>query len=268
MALFAIDNDDDARRGGVVEKVLRQQDHRLDQIAFHESLANVPLAVGTLVAAAPTHRARVQHHRHTALLFQRGQHVLQPAPIRAGSGRDAQVKTFVGVVLVQIRRKVLVPHGIGGDQIKGHEAAGLIAKGGVAHGVAQANVGLHVVDHRIHARHGEGGRVDFLAKELKRRMMGRQPAVAVLFLSMGLQQAEVTLDEQPARSAARVVDGHARLGLQDAGHEHGHLARGVELARALALALGELAQQVLVGAAQDVGFHITQAQAMAREYVH
>ena len=43
-------------------------------------------------------------------------------------------------------------------------------------------------------------------------------------------------------------------------HEDADLARRVELAGALALAFGELAQQVLVGPAEDVRLHVLQAQ--------
>ena len=43
-------------------------------------------------------------------------------------------------------------------------------------------------------------------------------------------------------------------------HEHRHLARRVELAGALPLALGELPQQVLVGPAEDVGLHVVEAE--------
>ena len=81
-------------------------------------------------------------------------------------------------------------------------------------------------------------------------------------LALGLQQPQVALDEQPARAAAGVVDRHARLGVQHPGHEHGHLSGRVELPGALALPLGELPQQVLVGSAQDVGLHVVEAEAV------
>ena len=72
----------------------------------------------------------------------------------------------------------------------------------------------------------------------------------------------MALDQQSRRSAARVINGHARLGVEDNRHEHGHLAGCVELARALALALGELPQQVLVGPADDVGLHVVEAESI------
>src|SRR5688572_20056039 len=63
------------------------------------------------------------------------------------------------------------------------------------------------------------------------------------------------------RAAARVVDAYARLGVHDQGHHLGDLGRGEVLAGGLAAAaLGELADEVLVTAADDVGFHVLQAQ--------
>ena len=72
----------------------------------------------------------------------------------------------------------------------------------------------------------------------------------------------MALDQQSRRTAARVIDGHARLGVEDDRHEDGHLAGSVELARALALVLGELPQQVLVGPADHVGLHVVQAESV------
>ena len=70
------------------------------------------------------------------------------------------------------------------------------------------------------------------------------------------------LMSRPAGAAAGVVDGHPRPGVEDAGHDDGDLARRVELAGALALALGELPQQVFVGAAKDVRLDIVEAEAV------
>ena len=51
---------------------------------------------------------------------------------------------------------------------------------------------------------------------------------------------------------------------QDVRHQEAHFGRREELAGALAGALGELAQQVFVGAPQKVGLHVGQAQPVAR----
>ena len=66
MPLLAVDDHHDAGRGGVVEQVLRQQQNGLDQVLFHERLTDSLLLIGTLIAAAPAHRAGVQHHSHPA----------------------------------------------------------------------------------------------------------------------------------------------------------------------------------------------------------
>jgi len=76
MALGLVDDHDDGRGGGVVEEVLRQEDHGLDQVAFlgqvalDEAFADVSLAVGALVATAPADRSGVQHHRHAPTLVE------------------------------------------------------------------------------------------------------------------------------------------------------------------------------------------------------
>ena len=73
------------------------------------------------------------------------------------------------------------------------------------------------------------------------------------------------LIEQAARPAGRVVDSHARLGIEEAGHEAGHLGRGEVLPGGLALAFRELPEQILVGPAQDVRLDVFEAEAVAGE---
>ena len=67
-------------------------------------------------------------------------------------------------------------------------------------------------------------------------------------------------DEQARRATARVVNAHARLGIHDEGHDPGDFRGREELAGRLAAALGELADQVLVAAADDVGLDVRQPQ--------
>ena len=59
------------------------------------------------------------------------------------------------------------------------------------------------------------------------------------------------------------MTGLAGPGAHDVGHEEADLCGREELARALAGALCELAQQVLVGTAQEVGLHVGEAQSVA-----
>ncbi len=56
----------------------------------------------------------------------------------------------------------------------------------------------------------------------------------------------------------------AGAGPHDMRHQEADLGRGEELARALARAFRELAQQIFVGAPEEIGLHIGKAQAIAR----
>ena len=67
----------------------------------------------------------------------------------------------------------------------------------------------------------------------------------------------------PCRAAGVVVARLAGPGAHDVSHEKADLGGSEELARALAGALGELSEQVLVGSAQEVGLHVGEAQAVA-----
>jgi len=75
------------------------------------------------------------------------------------------------------------------------------------------------------------------------------------------------VDEQPAGAAGQVIDGHARLWIEQVRHQDGDLARGVEFPGALPLPLSELPQQVLIGAPQDVRLNILQAQAVPGKHL-
>lgn len=84
--------------------------------------------------------------------------------------------------------------------------------------------------------------------------------MSIPLLAVGLKELQVTLDEKPHRPAAWIVDLHPRLGVEDTGHEDGHLPRGVELTRTLALPLSELPQEVLVRPSQDVRLYVLHPQ--------
>src|SRR6266566_2334940 len=83
--------------------------------------------------------------------------------------------------------------------------------------------------------------------------------------AVGFEEAQMAFDEKPRRSAGWVVDRHAWLGIEDAGHEAGHLGRRVELARALPLPLSELADKVLVGPAEEIGLDVLEAEPVFAE---
>ena len=67
---------------------------------------------------------------------------------------------------------------------------------------------------------------------------------------------ELELDEQTGRTAGVVVAIVAGLRAHDVRHQEPDFGRGEKLARALAGPFRELAQQVFVGATQEVGLDV------------
>src|SRR3546814_10719528 len=106
----------------------------------------------------------------------------------------------------------------------------------------------------VHAVDGVGRAGELLAVEPERHLAQR----------VGPLADELQLDQQAEAAAGGVVGFLARARAQDRGHQEADLARGEELAGALALAFGELTQQVFVAAAEEVGFDVVQAEAVAR----
>ena len=79
----------DSGCGGVVEQVLGQEHHPLDGVRFDKSLPD-----GLLPVRGPRPRTtgdgtRVQDYSRPPALFQGGEHVLHPSPVRRGAGRRA-----------------------------------------------------------------------------------------------------------------------------------------------------------------------------------
>ena len=67
LRLGLVQEEDDARRGGVVEKVFRQVDDALDQVLLDEPVAHVFFLVGVGVAGAARGGAGVEHDGGAAL---------------------------------------------------------------------------------------------------------------------------------------------------------------------------------------------------------
>ena len=80
---------------------------------------------------------------------------------------------------------------------------------------------------------------------------------------MVLLEDETRLDEQTRRAAGWIVRLTGGPRVDELGHQPRHFLGRVELARALALALGELPQQVFVGAAEDVRLGVLEPEAVA-----
>ena len=124
----------------------------------------------------------------------------------------------------------------------------------IDHRVAAGDLDLHVVDDGVHLRDGVALGLKLLAGELERHLARR----------VELARDELQLHQQARRAAGVVVALLARARAHDVRHQEADLGRGEELTRALARAFRELAQQVLVGAAEEVGLHVGQAQPIAR----
>ena len=84
--------------------------------------------------------------------------------------------------------------------------------------------------------------------------------MAVDLAKEGARVAAVSLhvvdcsEQHAAGAASGVVDRLALLGIEDLGHHPHHAAGGVELASLVAAGdVGELANEILVGIAEDVG---------------
>ena len=110
------------------------------------------------------------------------------------------------------------------------------------------------MDDRVHLRDGVALGLKLLAVELERHLAGR----------IEFARDELQLDQQPGRAAGVVVAVLARPRAHDVRHEEADLGRREELARALARAFGEFPEQVFVGAAEEVGLHVGEAEPVAR----
>ena len=287
--LGAPQEEHDARRGGVVEEVVRQVEHAFHQVVLHEPAAHLALLAVAIVAAAAAGGAGIQHHGGAAGGLHAGVDVLHPAPVRTGLTGEARaggetVQLVVGVI--GLGEPVLVPHGVGHYAVEGLQAPPL-AELGVFEGVADLEGGLHVVDDGVHVRHGPGVGGVLLAVEVKGSVLsGRDGGQAgghscppgafrrtgkSAFRQCGATfrhsplHLDLAPDKETPAAAAGIVHFHAGLAFQHAGHDGAHLAGGVELARALPAALGELADEVLVALADDVGLHIVEAKALGAD---
>ena len=178
-------------------------------------------------------------------------HAQSPLPVvTPPEVRKRSKGSFSKSVLVE----VLVPHGIGDyDVVAGNAARGVLELG-VDYRVAALDAHVHVVDDCVHVGDGVAVGLQLLAVEFEGNTAG----------GVGLAGDQLELDEQPGGATGKVVAGLAGPGPHYVGHQEADLGGGEELARTLAGALRELAQQVLVGAAQKVRLHVGEAEPVAR----
>src|SRR5579884_2376066 len=96
------------------------------EVTLYEALADIPFPVGAGVATAATDSPCVEDDRHASRIIQRGEHVLHPAPVGGGGRRNAEGEAVVGIVLVGGEGEVLVPHGIGRDQVEAAQVGAVV----------------------------------------------------------------------------------------------------------------------------------------------
>ena len=130
------------------------------------------------------------------------------------------------------------------------------AKLGIFEAVADLDLALHVMDDHVHIGHRPGFRRVFLAVELERRVSFARAEIHFFF------EHQLAFDKQSRRAAARVVNGHARLRVENPGHDHADFFWRVKFSGAGDAAFGELADQILIRAADDIRLDIVQAQAL------
>ena len=265
--LGLVEEQHNARGGGVVEEVFGQVEDALDEVMLNKPLADGFLLVGASVARAAGGGAGIEDDGGaTGLMTVRSglearAHVLDPAPVGGGLTWKTGEETleFV-VVVVGLAIFPLVPHGIGDDAIKGAELAVFLgAELGVLEGVADLDLSLHVVDDHIHVGHGPGFGDVFLAEQFEGRVF-RLPGGLHFCL-----HGELALDEEAAGAAGGVVNLHTRIGREDAGHDLADFSGSVELAGALTASFGELADEVFVALADDIGLNVLEPEALGAD---
>ena len=177
----------------------------------------------------------------------RRDHVLHPGVVAVALGRQAELRAAPGIGLPDVAAPLLErERRIGDDAVERRQAAGAgIGERGAAQRVLSHDLKvLDAVQHEVHPRDGRGGEVLLLAVDLPEER-ARVAARALHVLDGAEQHA--------ARAARRVVDGLAGLRVEQFHHHPDDAAGRVELAGLLALGdVGELADQVLVGVAEDV----------------
>src|SRR5690606_2471636 len=131
-------------------------------------------------------------------------------------------------------------------------------EGGVAECVLSGNLEVFdAVQHQVHAGDGRGGEVLLLTVDLAEE----GPRVAALPGDI-LDRAE----QHAAGTAGRIVDGLALLRVEYLDYHSHNAARSVELAGLVtACDVGELANQVFVGVAEDIRADRLVAERQGRE---
>ena len=259
--LGLVEEQDDTWGGGVVEEVFGQVKNALDEVLLNKPLADGFFLVGAGIARASGGGTGVEDDSSTTFDVEAGLHVLDPAPVGGRfSGETGREAVEFVIVVVGLDVPILIPHGIGDDAIESAELAAFFgAELGILEGVADLDPALHVVDDRIHVGHGPGLGDVFLAEQFEGQVLRLVGGCHFRF------HGELALDEETAGAAGGVVDFHARIRHEDAGHDLADFAGGVELASTLAAALGELTDKVFVALADDVGLDVLKPETLGAD---
>ena len=194
-------------------------------------------------------RALRQHHRHAAGSGgHRGDHVLDPGVVAVARRAAGRSRAAPRIGLPDLSAPLLEREGrIGDHAVEGGEASGrrIGERGAPERVLADDLEVLDAVEDEVHPGDRRGRQVLLLAVDLAEER-SRVAARALHVLDRPEQHA--------AGAAGRVVDALALLRVEDVDHHPDDAARGVELSCLLALRdVGEPADQVLVGVAEDVG---------------
>ena len=280
---------------GPVEDVERQRDHGVDQPRLEQRLADQVLVVGLaalhlrvavvvelarllldLGLAAEEHALRADD-AGAAVVGERGEDVQDEGVVAVAGGRrleagaaaeaaervleallaeDLLLELVLLLLVVRLLLRLQPPELVGEREIGEHERELLhppvfeeLRVGDRAR--AGLDVGLEAVQHGVDLADGGVAPVHLL-----REVAGAGGVVAVLAQVVG------RVHQHAARAGGRVVDRVARARLEDAHERVDDLRRGEELARLGARVVGELLDEVLVGAAEHVG-----RNALVREVV-
>jgi len=98
------------------------------------------------------------------------------------------------------------------------------------------------MDDHVHVGHRPGFGNVFLTVETKRSNFFLAGCVHLLV------EDDLAFHQQSGRTAARIVNLHARFGIHDAGHYETHFGRRIEFSGAGNATFGKLADEILVAA--------------------
>ena len=138
------------------------------------------------------------------------------------------------------------------------QSAALIPKLRIFKCIPDFDLTFHVMDDHVHVGYGPDLGGEFLAEQFQ----GRNGS----FFAFGaFLNGDLAFHEEAAGDAGGVVDFHARLGLEDLGHDRADLGRSVELTSALSPTLSELADEVFVALADDVRLNVVEPKALGAD---